>query len=66
MTRLIERRLTALEGKKGAGYRPIKVICYHGQRRDFEKQVRADTIRAEANGEMLMAVFLVPPNAKSG
>jgi hypothetical protein len=64
MMKLIERRLNALEGQKGIGYQPIRVICYHGHRREFERQVRADTNRAEANDELLLSVFFVPPDAK--
>jgi len=60
MTRLIERRLSALEARKGIGYRPFKIVCYHGHRRDFEEQVETDAAKAEADGEQLMAVFFVP------
>ena len=63
MTSMIERRLKALESRNGIGYRPIKVCCYDGTRRDHEEQVATEAAKAEANGEQLFSVFFVPPTS---
>ncbi len=62
MKATIERRLRALEVRKGIGYQPFRVCFYDGPRRSNMKEVEADTAEAEANGERLILVFFVPPN----
>jgi hypothetical protein len=56
----IGRRLDALEAKTGIGHLRPKVMVFDGTAAEVKKQIVAETAKAEANGEHLMSVVLVP------
>ncbi|HJN86076.1 MAG TPA: hypothetical protein QGI03_02855 [Dehalococcoidia bacterium] len=59
MKAAIQRRLKALETKGGKGYRPFRVVYFHGPSEDHEQEVAEEAAKAEVNGEQFFPVFFV-------